>query len=147
MHIDLSSKDDFEKRHIGPWQQKQNLARLLQGARASNLDQLIAETVPEKIRSKSMLNLPQPKSEYGYIKGLSKLAEKNSIYTSFIGLGYYGTIVPAVIQRNILENPGWYTAYTPYQAEVAQGRSRGPHQFSDHGHRPHWYGDRQCLVA
>jgi len=88
----------------------------------SSLDELIAQTVPEKIRLKAPLNLPAAKSEFDYLNTLKQTASKNKVYKSFIGQGYYDVIVPGVIQRNILENPGWYTQYTPYQAEISQGR-------------------------
>jgi glycine dehydrogenase len=87
-----------------------------------HLDDLIGQTIPDQIRLKQPLKLSEPKNEYEYLIELQKTAAKNKVYKSFIGQGYYGTIVPSVIKRNILENPGWYTAYTPYQAEIAQGR-------------------------
>ncbi len=95
---------------------------MLDALGVSSLDELIDETVPKNIRLDKPLVLSPVKNEYEYLLGLKKTAAKNKVYKSFIGQGYYGTIVPSVIQRNILENPGWYTAYTPYQAEIAQGR-------------------------
>ncbi len=89
---------------------------------ASSIDELIDQTIPAAIRLKKPLNLPVGLSEYQYHKHLRGIAAKNKVFKTYIGLGYYGTIVPPVNQRNILENPGWYTAYTPYQAEIAQGR-------------------------
>ena len=89
---------------------------------APSLDVLIAQTIPAAIRLKAPLNLPEGLSEHAYLQHLRGIAAKNKLYKSYIGLGYYDTIVPPVIQRNVLENPGWYTAYTPYQAEIAQGR-------------------------
>ncbi len=89
---------------------------------APTLDALIDQTVPAAIRLKHPLNLPEGMSEHAYLQHLRGIAAKNKLYKSYIGLGYYNTILPPVIQRNILENPGWYTAYTPYQAEIAQGR-------------------------
>ena len=88
----------------------------------SSLEQLIDETVPSKIRLKKPLNLPEGMNEYEYINHLKEIGSKNKLYKSYIGMGYYNTITPGVITRNILENPGWYTAYTPYQAEISQGR-------------------------
>ncbi len=88
----------------------------------ANLDQLIFETIPNDIRLKNDLNLDAPMTEYEYLSHIQELGKKNKIFKSYIGLGYHPAIVPAVIQRNIFENPGWYTAYTPYQAEIAQGR-------------------------
>jgi glycine dehydrogenase len=87
-----------------------------------SLDQLIYETVPDDIRLKQDLDLPDALSEYEYLNHIQELSTKNSVFKTYIGLGYHEAIVPSVIQRNILENPGWYTAYTPYQAEIAQGR-------------------------
>jgi len=89
---------------------------------ASSLDALIDQTIPAAIRLKTPLNLPEGMSEHAYLAHLRGIAAKNKLYKNYIGLGYYDTILPPVIQRNILENPGWYTAYTPYQAEIAQGR-------------------------
>jgi len=89
---------------------------------APSLDALIEQTIPSAIRLKQQLNLPDGMSEHAYHQHLREIAAKNKLYKSYIGLGYFNTIVPAVIQRNILENPGWYTAYTPYQAEISQGR-------------------------
>jgi glycine dehydrogenase len=87
-----------------------------------SLDQLIFETIPDDIRLKNDLNLEAPMTEYEYLNHIQELGKKNKVFKSYIGLGYHPAIVPAVIQRNIFENPGWYTAYTPYQAEIAQGR-------------------------
>ena len=95
---------------------------MLKAVGANSMDQLISETIPENIRRKGELNIPEPLDEFSYLHELRKLAKQNKVFKSFIGLGYYNTITPTVIQRNILENPGWYTAYTPYQAEIAQGR-------------------------
>jgi len=111
---------DFTSRHIGP--DEQDLQPMLKEIGVASLDQLIDETVPASIRLKKPLQLPEAQSEYAFLKELKNVASKNTISKSYIGLGYYDTITPGVIQRNILENPGWYTAYTPYQAEISQGR-------------------------
>ncbi len=95
---------------------------MLEKIGVSSLDELIDRTIPASIRLKSPLNMPSGISEYEYFNELKKIAGRNKLYRSFIGLGYYNTIFPAVIQRNILENPVWYTSYTPYQAEISQGR-------------------------
>jgi glycine dehydrogenase len=95
---------------------------MLEKVGASSLEELINQTVPESIQSKRALDLPKAKLESEFLADFKKLASKNKVFKSFIGLGYYDTIVPGVILRNVLENPGWYTAYTPYQAEIAQGR-------------------------
>ncbi len=112
--------NSFALRHIGPSENDQK--EMLKFIGADSLDQLMSETVPEDIRLKNGLKLDPPMSEYEYSNHIHELSKKNKIFKSYIGLGYHPTIVPAVIQRNVLENPGWYTAYTPYQAEIAQGR-------------------------
>lgn len=110
----------FSSRHIGIT--KDDIQEMLSVIGENSIDDLIEKTIPESIRLKSPLKLSEAQSEYQYMQQLKKLASKNKVYKSYIGQGYYNTKVPAVIQRNILENPGWYTAYTPYQAEIAQGR-------------------------
>src|SRR6267142_2357515 len=112
--------DSFARRHIGPNQQAR--AAILAELDFENLDALIDATVPKNIRLDRPLNLPDAASEWDALAELRALAKKNIVARSFIGAGYSDTITPPVIQRNILENPGWYTAYTPYQAEIAQGR-------------------------
>ncbi len=110
----------FAKRHIGPGTNE--VAEMLKVIGVESLDKLIGETVPKPIRLNGMLDLPAPKEEDEALRALRDILSKNRIYRSFIGMGYSDCITPPVIQRNILENPGWYTAYTPYQAEIAQGR-------------------------
>jgi len=110
----------FALRHIGPRENDQNL--MLKTLGVDSLDQLIYETIPDDIRLKEPLKLDEPMTEHEYLLHIHELSKKNKAYKTYIGLGYHPTILPAVIQRNILENPGWYTAYTPYQAEIAQGR-------------------------
>ena len=112
--------NSFQRRHIGPNNLEQ--AKMLATINAKNLEQLIDETVPDNILLRSPLDLEPAMSEYEYLGHIKELSEKNKVFKSYIGLGYNEAIVPSVIQRNILENPGWYTAYTPYQAEIAQGR-------------------------
>jgi glycine dehydrogenase len=112
--------DKFTARHNGP--RESDITLMLKKIGASSVDALIDQTIPAAIRLKKPLNLPEGMTEYHYHKHLKTIAAKNKTYKTYIGLGYYNTIVPPVIQRNILENPGWYTAYTPYQAEIAQGR-------------------------
>ena len=112
--------DVFASRHIGPREAHCN--EMLQFVGANSIEELISETVPDNIRLQSPLNLDAPLSEHDYLEHIHQLASKNKVYKSFIGMGYHPSNLPAVIQRNILENPGWYTAYTPYQAEIAQGR-------------------------
>ncbi|MFY9242765.1 MAG: aminomethyl-transferring glycine dehydrogenase [Polaribacter sp.] len=112
--------NSFQLRHVGPNKKEQE--KMLKTIKADSLEQLISETVPENIRLKNDLDLEPAMSEYEYLAHIKELSEKNKVFKSYIGLGYHEAIVPSVIQRNILENPGWYTAYTPYQAEIAQGR-------------------------
>src|SRR5690606_10811423 len=111
---------DFSLRHIGTL--SEDAAEMLSVIGKNSIDDLINETMPAEIRFKEKLNLPDAMSEYEILQHLQNLAENNKQARSFIGYGYYRTILPSPIQRNILENPGWYTAYTPYQAEIAQGR-------------------------
>ncbi len=120
MSIDLNSRDEFELRHNGPDAAQQ--LEMLKTIGVGSLDELIDKTVPPNIRSASALQLPEALNEHRFLREFRQLASQNKIFRSFIGMGYYDTILPTVIQRNILENPAWYTAYTPYQAEIAQGR-------------------------
>ncbi len=114
------SAEKFIHRHIGP--RANDIPQMLSKIGVKSLDELIDKTVPSKIRLQKPLNLPDGMSEYDYFKKIKEIASKNKAFKSYIGTGYYNTIFPAVIQRNILENPGWYTSYTPYQAEISQGR-------------------------
>lgn len=110
----------FADRHIGI--SASDLSKMLKQIKADSIEQLISETIPADIRLGKPMDLPSPMSESEILDHLQALAETNQCYKQFIGLGYHETILPSVIKRNILENPGWYTAYTPYQAELAQGR-------------------------
>ena len=112
--------DAFALRHIGP--RENDLQIMLKTIGVESIEQLIYETLPDDIRLKAPLNLDPAMTEYEFLNHITKLGNKNKMFQTYIGLGYNQAIVPAVIQRNILENPGWYTAYTPYQAEIAQGR-------------------------
>lgn len=112
--------DNFVNRHNGP--RENEVKEMLAKIGVSSVDELIEQTVPAAIRLKKPLQVGPAMSEFQYTKHLKNLGKKNKVFRSYLGLGYYNTILPAVIQRNILENPGWYTAYTPYQAEIAQGR-------------------------
>ncbi|MTI30618.1 aminomethyl-transferring glycine dehydrogenase [Xanthovirga aplysinae] len=120
MKISLRNNERFESRHNGPDQRQ--VSQMLEKVGANSLEELIEQTIPATIRLQKELDLPTAKSEFDFLKDIKKTAQKNKVFRSFIGMGYYNTITPGVIQRNILENPGWYTAYTPYQAEIAQGR-------------------------
>src|SRR5256885_3188503 len=112
--------DRFVQRHIGPTTAE--VQEMLQTCGFADLDSLIDAAVPSSIRLKRPLDLPPSRSEHGLLSELKTIAGKNRVFRSFIGTGYSDCITPPVIQRNILENPGWYTQYTPYQAEIAQGR-------------------------
>ena len=112
--------DSFAQRHIGP--RKSDLSKMLKTIGVNSMEQLIEETIPEDILLDKKLSLPKAMSEQEYQEHNNLLSTKNKLFKTYIGLGYHHTFSPPVIQRNILENPGWYTAYTPYQAEIAQGR-------------------------
>ncbi|MFT5942205.1 MAG: glycine dehydrogenase [Sediminicola sp.] len=112
--------DVFALRHIGI--REEDLPEMLKTVQVDSLEQLINETLPDDIRLKEPLDLPMAMSEHEFLSHLQKLSEKNKVFKSYIGLGYHESLTPSPIKRNILENPGWYTAYTPYQAEIAQGR-------------------------
>jgi len=116
----MSIYSDFYKRHCGT--NSEEIKTMLEVIGVSSLEQLIQETVPASIQRKTSMQLPAPLGEFNFITDFKKSISKNKVFRSFIGMGYNDCITPPVIQRNILENPGWYTAYTPYQAEIAQGR-------------------------
>ncbi|GAB6282347.1 MAG: aminomethyl-transferring glycine dehydrogenase [Ignavibacterium sp.] len=118
--LDLNYTDKFVTRHIGP--NENEISEMLNVIGVENIEKLIDETIPESIRLKSELKICDSISEYEFINYLREKEKENKVAKSYIGLGYYPTITPAVIQRNIFENPGWYTQYTPYQAEISQGR-------------------------
>ncbi len=118
--INLNNTDFFSSRHIGP--NAKEAKKMLDIIGVDSIDSLIAETVPASIKRNGDLNIPDALSEFQYLNELKQTATLNKVFKSYIGLGYYNTITPAVIRRNVLENPGWYTQYTPYQAEIAQGR-------------------------
>ena len=120
MKLNIDYQEKFEQRHIAP--NAQDTAKMLATIGLNTIDELIGQTVPSNIRLKKALNLPAAMSEFDYLNDLKQTASKNKVFKSYIGQGYHDVIVPGVIQRNILENPGWYTQYTPYQAEIAQGR-------------------------
>src|SRR5262245_43887268 len=116
----LQATDWFPFRHIGPSPDERDDMLAVVGAQS--LDALIDEAIPSSIRLAAPLNLPPPESEHQFLRRLGHLAHQNQIFRSYIGLGYYNTFTPSVILRMVLENPSWYTPYTPYQAEIAQGR-------------------------
>lgn len=112
--------NNFANRHNGP--RGKEIEQMLGKIGVATIDELIDQTIPQAIRLSKPLNLPEGMNEYEFLNHLKEIAGRNKIFKNFIGLGYYGTITPGVIIRNILENPGWYTSYTPYQAEISQGR-------------------------
>jgi len=112
--------NNFIKRHNGP--KDNEVKEMLQAIGFNSLDELIENTVPSSIRKKKALELEKPMNEHEYSNHIKEISQKNKLFKSFIGLGFYHSILPAVIQRNVFENPGWYTSYTPYQAEISQGR-------------------------
>jgi glycine dehydrogenase len=120
MKIDPYYSEKFETRHNAP--DTAQIAEMLKVVKATSVDELIDQTVPANIRLNKTLQLPTAQSEFEFLREFKKLISRNKMYKSYIGTGYYNCITPGVILRNILENPGWYTAYTPYQAEIAQGR-------------------------
>jgi glycine dehydrogenase len=120
MNLFEEQQNEFQQRHIGP--DEHETAEMLKVIGKSSLDELIEATIPHDIRLSSALETSEPHSENEYLQELKEVAAKNKIFRSYIGQGYYGTITPSVILRNVFENPGWYTQYTPYQAEISQGR-------------------------
>ncbi|MGO2581424.1 MAG: glycine dehydrogenase (aminomethyl-transferring), partial [Halomonas sp.] len=120
---ELADHDAFIKRHNGP--NADDVSSMLNALNMKDMDDLIEQTVPSDIRLGRELALDDPRSEAEALDYLAQLARQNRVVKSYIGQGYYGTHMPAVIQRNVLENPGWYTAYTPYQPEISQGRLEG----------------------
>ena len=120
MKTTMFEDSGFMSRHIGP--RERDLDQMLKAIGVGSLDQLIDETIPASIRLKSAPTLEAPFSENDFIEHLRSVARKNKILKSYLGQGYYGCITPSVIQRNVFENPGWYTQYTPYQPEISQGR-------------------------
>jgi len=120
MHPNFKYREDFSLRHNNA--DSADISAMLQTIGVDSLDTLIQQTVPQKIRLAQALDLPAPKTEFEFLRDFKQVMSQNKIFKSHIGLGYFDTLVPSVILRNILENPAWYTAYTPYQAEIAQGR-------------------------
>src|SRR5512140_2480983 len=116
----LAPPESFIPRHIGP--SAEDIEKMVAAIGFSSLDELIDATIPEKIRYRKALALPAGRAEHEVLADFRAIAAKNRVYRSFIGMGYSDCVTPPVIQRNIIENPAWYTAYTPYQAEIAQGR-------------------------
>ena len=119
MNLFEQQQNEFVPRHIGTIGQEKQMLKMIG---SSSLDELIDKTIPVSIRSKKYLHLPPPMSEADLLKHLKDISLNNKLFKNYIGQGYYDTITPSVILRNVFENPGWYTQYTPYQAEISQGR-------------------------
>ncbi|MGI9644630.1 MAG: glycine dehydrogenase (aminomethyl-transferring), partial [Ilumatobacteraceae bacterium] len=117
---DLFGDDDFVTRHVGP--RSADVVHMLETVGAASVAELIDQAVPDAIRMGEPLELSGPRTETDVLAELAELADRNTVATSMIGMGYHGTVTPPVIKRNVLENPAWYTAYTPYQPEISQGR-------------------------
>ena len=113
--------NNFASRHNGVSNPAEE-QKMLDVIGVKTMDELIEKAVPAAIRLKEAMPLPEGMSEYQFLNHVRSLAQKNKLYKSYIGMGYYGTVTPAVIMRNVFENPGWYTSYTPYQTEISQGR-------------------------
>ncbi len=120
MPLNIDPTPGFLRRHVGP--SESEIEAMLEALGVDSIDRLMDETVPESIHYRDPLDTPAPLTEAALLDRLRELARRNRVFRSYIGMGYHGTVVPGVIQRNVLENPGWYTQYTPYQAEIAQGR-------------------------
>src|SRR5687768_11306052 len=120
MSLFEAQSNEFSRRHIGP--NEKQTSEMLRTIGVGSLDELIERTVPPNIRMKGALDLPAPMSENEYLQHIKEVSMKNKVAKTYIGQGYYDTITPSVILRNVFENPGWYTQYTPYQAEISQGR-------------------------
>ena len=136
--------DTFVHRHIGP--NEEEIQFMLNKIGADSINQLLEETLPSSIRLKSSLPIEKGISEYAFSKHIHQLGKENDRFDTYIGMGYHAAITPAVIQRNVLENPGWYTAYTPYQAEIAQGRLEALFNFLIANYGSHRNGTGQCLT-
>src|SRR5688572_32710238 len=120
MNLFEKQANEFITRHIGP--DEQETEQMLNTIGERSLAALVDKTVPPNIRLKKELNLPTAMSEFEYLQHIKEISLKNKVFKNYIGQGYYDTITPSVILRNVFENPGWYTQYTPYQAEISQGR-------------------------
>ena len=141
---DLESGGDFIRRHISS--NRYQIEEMVSFLGLASIDEIIDKAVPENIISSEPLSLTSNYSERAVISYMRRMRERNKVYISMIGMGYYGTILPEVIKRNVLENPGWYTAYTPYQAGQP-GPARGLPEFSADGHGPDRDVTCQCLLA
>ena len=141
----LSHPDQFVRRHIGP--NASETAEMLAQLGHKTLDDLVDAAVPKKIRSDKKLKLPAARSEFEALAEIKRIASYNQVFRSFIGQGYYDCITPPVIQRAVLENPGWYTAIHAVSGRNFPGPPRSAAEFPDHGERPHGDGHRQRLHA
>jgi glycine dehydrogenase len=145
MSLTIDAAGDFLRRHIGP--RDDDIEQMLETLGYGSLSELMADAIPDSIRSEGDPDIDEAVSEQDLLARLTEIAGENKICRSFIGMGYSGTILPPVIQRNILENPGWYTQYTPYQAEICAGTARGASELPDDDHRPDRARDRERFPA
>ncbi len=129
MQLNINQQEKFANRHLGYGESDKEA--MLQASGFSSMDELIDKTIPSSIRLKQPMDLSTAIPEQEFLRNLKKIASKNKVYKSYIGMGYFDTYVPNVILRNIMENPGWYTQYTPYQAEIAQGRLEALSSYQD----------------
>ena len=142
---ELETHMPFVRRHVGPGHSQTE--QMVEALGRASLDAVIDEAVPKSIRMDDPLDLPPALSEVEVVDELRAIAAKNQPMVQMIGLGYYDTFTPAVIQRRVLENPGWYTAYTPYQPEISQGRLEALLQFPNDGRRPHGAADGERVTS
>ena len=140
----LRNTDEFVQRHLGP--READIREMLDAIGYESLDALVEAALPPSIRLHEPLAIGEAASEYEALAELREIASKNQIFRSYLGMGYHDMITPPVIQRNILENPGWYTPYTPYQAEISQGRLEALLELPDDGHRPDGAADRERVA-
>ena len=137
-------QNSFESRHIGV--NETDVEKMLEAIGVGSVDELIQQTIPSSILKKEDLKIDDAVSEKDYLSNLKKIASKNSNFDNYIGQGYYGTITPSVIKRNILCNPGWYTAYTPYQGRNCARKIRSFIKFPDFYYRFNWHGISKCFI-
>jgi glycine dehydrogenase len=137
--------DTFAARHLGP--RERDLPSMLQTLGMESLDALMSRCVPSQIRSERELGIGEALTEHACLEELQAYADQNQVWRSYLGLGYADSIMPGVIQRNIFENPGWYTSYTPYQAEISQGRIEALLNYQTMVHRADADAGRQCLAC
>ena len=145
MPVSIDLAEQFVRRHVGPGEG--DIAEMLRVVRAASVEELIDQTVPGTIRLRRPLNLPAAKTEHELLEAAHEIGARNEVWRSFLGMGYSDCFTPPVILRNVLENPGWYTQYTPYQAEISQGRLEALLNFQTMVSDPHGARDRERVPA